>query len=98
MTRVEFGRLIVTGADEVAGVTWYKLGFERLRDEGLDGGDEATGLLEVRVLSVGLLMVTGWSDVVALLVVNWPFQFHTQGCVLVETVGLGGMGGMFVGV
>ena len=52
MTGVEFGRLIVTGAGEVADVTWYKLGFERLRDEGLDGRDKVTGLLEVRVLSV----------------------------------------------
>ena len=79
MTGVEFGRLIVTGAGEVAGVTWYELGFERLRDEGLDGRDEVTGLLEVRVSSVGLSMVTGWSDMAALLVVNWPFQFRTWG-------------------
>ena len=51
------------------------MGFERLRDERLDGMDKFDGLLEVRVLSVGLLMVTGWNNVAVpvLLYVDWLF-------------------------
>ena len=62
-TRVGVGSLVVAGAGEVAGVTWYGLGFERLRDKGLDGRDGLEGLLEARVPSVGLSMTIGQNDV-----------------------------------
>ena len=76
MTEVEVRSWVVTRAGEVVGVTWYEVGFERLRDKGLDGKEE---LLEVRVPSMGLSVVTMCSDVAVLLFVNWPFWFHTQG-------------------
>ena len=69
----------MTRAGEVVGVTWYEVGFERLRDEGLDGKEELNGLLEARVPSMGLSVVTVWSNVAVLLFVNCPFWFCTQG-------------------
>ena len=70
VTRVGVGSLVVAGAGEVVGVAWYELGFERLRDEGLDGMDELKGLSEARVPSIGLSMTIGWGDVLVLLLVN----------------------------
>ena len=91
------GSGVATRAGEVVGVTWYELRLERLRDEGLDGKGESGGLSVSRVPSIELSVVS-WDNMVGLLVMNWPFDFVFWVRVLVETVGLHCMGGMFIGV
>ena len=64
---------VATGAGEVAGMTWYELGFERL-----DGRDELAGLLEA-VCELAFLVLHLWGTF-SLELLGWVVQVvHSLG-------------------